>query len=332
MVPTRFHCCNAEGVSARRSIGRIFTLLYPWTLAAILSVFVWQTVAARRSTPAPPSPLDKSDELHCDTVTHGIMLGQLPEASGLALSRRTPGVLWSMNDTSIPVVIGLDQMGHVVGQVRITNADVNNWEDVSVAPCDRGGSCLYVADTGNGGGTQRNDVVVYRVPEPAPTDAHTAPADVIDASYPNDEDHEAEALFVAGGQLYLVTKGHPSTVFRFPRPLQTGTLNTLERVGEVPTEHFQATTIRRQTRITDAETSPDGNWVAMRTNKALLIFRSADILAGHLSKFRYLDLGPLDEPQGEGVALSNDGDVYLAGEGGGKGLPGTFAHMKCSLQ
>src|SRR3954464_2234393 len=116
MVPTRFHCCNAGGVSARRSIGRMFELLYPWTLAAILSVFVWQTVAARRGTPAPPSPPDKSDELHCDTTAKGIPLGPLPEASGLALSRRTPGVLWSMNDTNIPAVIGLDQMGHVVGQ------------------------------------------------------------------------------------------------------------------------------------------------------------------------------------------------------------------------
>ena len=120
-------------------------------------------------------------------------------------------------------------------------------------------------------------------------------------------------------------------MFRFPRRMDAGTLATLERVGQVPTEQFQAATIRRQTRITDAETSPDGNWVVMRTTKEVLLYRAADVVAGRFDMFWHLDLTSLDEPQGEGVAMSNAGDVYLAGEGGGHGLPGTFAHLKCSL-
>ena len=312
---------------ALRSLLRI---VYPWLLAAILIGFVWQTVAARRAAPPPPSSSDGTDELMCNTVVHDVMLGPLPEASGLALSARTPGALWSMNDSGLPEVFSLDQTGRVIGRVRITGANVDNWEDVTVAPCGSG-SCLYVADTGNGGGTQRNDVVIYRVLEPNATDTHTQPAEVFNAAYPADEDHEAEAMFVADGQLYLVTKGHPSLVFRFPHRMQAGTLATLERVGEVPTERFLKTTIRRQTRITDAETSPDGKWVAMRTNKALLLYRATDMIAGHFKMFWHYDLAPLDEPQGEGVAITNEGDVYLAGEGGGHGLPGTFAHLRCAL-
>ncbi|HKC57825.1 MAG TPA: hypothetical protein VKC35_16950 [Vicinamibacterales bacterium] len=313
-----------------RLLARLMTAAYPWLLAATLIVFVWQTVAARRAAvPLPPPDADASS-LNCKTLSHAVLLGPIPEASGLALSARTPGILWSMNDSGTPAVFAIDVMGRVLSSVRITGADVNNWEDVSVGPCGNG-SCLYVADTGNGGGTQRNDVVIYRVPEPAPTDSRSAPAETFNAAYPADEDHESEAVFVAGGQLYLVTKGHPSLVFRFPRRMDAGTLATLEDIGQVPTEQFQATTIRRQTRITDAETSPDGKWVAMRTNKALLLYRAADVIAGRLDKVWHLDLTPLDEPQGEGVAITNDGDVYLAGEGGGHGLPGTFAHLKCSL-
>jgi hypothetical protein len=45
----------------------------------------------------------------------------------------------------------------------------------------------------------------------------------------------------------------------------------------------------------------------------------------------HANLRSLDETQGEGVAISNAGDVYLAGEGGGHGLPGTFTHVKCQL-
>ena len=40
-----------------------------------------------------------TDELMCSTVVHDVMLGPLPEASGLALSTRSPGMLWSMNDS-----------------------------------------------------------------------------------------------------------------------------------------------------------------------------------------------------------------------------------------
>lgn len=312
-----------------KSVRTLLTAAYPWVLATVLMAFVWQTVAARRSA-TPPPPSDDSHELSCNTVSHGVELGSLPEASGLALSARTPGVLWSINDSGLPVIVPIDTTGRMLGRVRITGADVNNWEDVSVAPC-AGDSCLYIADTGNGGGTQRNDVVIYRVREPVATDTKTTPAETYNAAYPSDEDHEAEALFVADGQLYLVTKGHPSLVFRFPRRMEAGTLATLERAGEVPTERFQRTTIRRQTRITDAESSPDGKWVAMRTNKALLLYRVADIVASRFDMFWEYDLSAVDEPQGEGVAITNSGDIYLVSEGGGHGLPGLLAHLKCAL-
>jgi hypothetical protein len=88
-------------------------------------------------------------------------LPTLPEASGLALSRRDPNVLWSLNDSGAPTVVALSPSGELLGRVRIAGANVNDWEDVSVGPCGDE-SCLYIADTGNGGGTQRNDVVVYR--------------------------------------------------------------------------------------------------------------------------------------------------------------------------
>ena len=118
----------------------------------------------------------------CSTVVHDVMLGPLPEASGLALSTRSPGMMWSMNDSGLPEVFSLDQTGRVIGRVRITGAYVNNWEDVTVAPCGSG-SCLYVADTGNGGGTQRNDVVLYRILEPSVTDTHTPPAEALASSW-----------------------------------------------------------------------------------------------------------------------------------------------------
>ena len=98
------------------------------------------------------------------------------EASSLALSHRDPNVLWSLNDSGAPAIVALSPSGELLSRVGINGASVNDWEDLTIAPCGNQ-SCLYIADTGNGGGTQRNDVVIYRVREPLPSDHDTAPAE-----------------------------------------------------------------------------------------------------------------------------------------------------------
>jgi hypothetical protein len=111
--------------------------------------------------------------------------------------------------------------------------------------------------------------------------------------------------------------------------MTTGTIQTLERIGEIPTEGFPSGTIPRRYRVTDAEASPDGQLVAVRTNDALLVYRSADLLSRRMHTFWRTDLRFLSEPRGEGVAISNEGDVFLASERVSEGT-GTFAHLKCA--
>jgi len=303
-------------------------IVYVATLIGVAAVVVWYAVGHRAASTADAAAAEESVKpLGCEVESRE-KLPTLPEASGLALSRRQPSVLWSLNDSGAPSVTALSPSGEVLGRVRIVGANVNDWEDVSVAPCGDQ-SCLYIADTGNGGGTQRNDVVIYRVREPLASDGETAPADVFDAAYPDGEDHESDAVFVLDGQLFLITKGHPAVLFAFPRNLASGTIQTLERIGEIPTPGFPPGTIPRRYRVTDAEASPDGQWVAIRTNDALLIYRSADLLAHRTHGFWRTDLRFLSEPRGEGVAISNDGDVFLASERVSEGT-GTFTHLKCA--
>jgi hypothetical protein len=304
-------------------------IAYVATLIAVATVVVWFSLGRRTADTAEAAADGSVMPLACDLTAQG-KLPTLPEASGLALSRRDPNVLWSLNDSGAPTVVALSPSGELLGRVRIAGANVNDWEDVSVGPCGDE-SCLYIADTGNGGGTQRNDVVVYRVREPLPGDRQTAPADVFDAAYPDGEDHESDAMFVMNGQLFLITKGHPAVLFAFPRDLTAGTMQTLERIGEIPTAGFPAGTIPRRYRVTDAEASPDGQWVAVRTNDALLVYRSADLLARRTHTFWRTDLRFLSEPRGEGLAISDTGDVYLASERVSEGA-GTFAHLKCEFR
>jgi len=303
-------------------------IVYVATLIGVAAVVVWYAVGHRAANTADAAAAEEAVmPLACDLEAQA-KLPTLPEASGLALSHRDANVLWSLNDSGAPAVVALSPSGELLGRVRVAGANVNDWEDVSVAPCGNE-SCLYIADTGNGGGTQRNDVVVYRVREPLPSDRETAPAEVFDVAYPDGEDHESDAMFVLNGQLFLITKGHPAVLFAFPRNLTSGTMQTLERLGEIPTAGFPPGTIPRRYRVTDAEASPDGQWVAMRTNDALLIYRSADLLAHRTHTLWRSDLRFLAEPRGEGVAISNEGDVFLASERVSEGT-GTFTHLKCA--
>jgi hypothetical protein len=303
-------------------------IVYVATLIGVAAVVVWYAVGHRAANTADAAAAEEAVmPLACE-LGEQAKLPTLHEASGLALSRRDPNVLWSLNDSGAPAVVALSPSGELLGRVRVAGASVNDWEDVSVAPCGDE-SCLYIADTGNGGGTQRNDVVVYRVREPLPSDRETAPPDVFDVAYPDGEDHESDAVFVLNEQLFLITKGHPAVLFAFPRNLTPGTMQTLERLGEIPTAGFPPGTIPRRYRVTDAEASPDGQWVAIRTNDALLVYRSADLLARRTHTFWRADLRFLAEPRGEGVAISDEGDVFLASERVSEGT-GTFTHLKCA--
>jgi hypothetical protein len=247
----------------------------------------------------------------------------LSEGSGLALSRRVPGRLWTHNDSGKPVLFALDARGAVSGRLEVTGAAVDDWEAIAVGPCGAG-SCLYIGDIGDNDAS-RQRVTVYRLPEPDTASGTAAVADVFHATYP-DGPHDAEALLIGGdGRLHIVTKGEkgPLGIYRFPSQLKPGTTAQLERVG-APSSKPDA-----QSRVTDGAVSPDGQWAVLRTRSGLTFYRASDLLAGHWRADTRVDLAALKEPQGEGVALANNLSVFLAGEGGGKGQAGTFARVTC---
>ena len=251
----------------------------------------------------------------CAVVAGPAALPDIPEASGLAVSRRTPGVLWSHNDSGhAAVLFALDSTGVVIGRVPIP-IQTRDWEDVSAAPCP-GGDCLYVADIGDNAMARRS-VRVYRLPEPAPGDAQTGPPEPFTATYA-DGPHNAEALFVVGPDLYIVTKDRTGGLYRSTLPTSGGHL-TFQRVGELGL-----------VAVTDAETSPNGASVVVRTPDQVVVYRTADLTGGNRVPFRRLRVEGLKESQGEGVALAGD-RLFLASEGRAWTGGGSVIGLRCSL-
>jgi hypothetical protein len=262
--------------------------------------------------------------MQCSPAGSVTPLPGLTEASGLALSRRSPGRLWTHNDSGQPILFAVDARGAVAGQVRITGASVEDWEAVAVGPCG-GDSCIYVGDIGDNEAA-RPRITIYRVPEPENASGTASVSGVFHATYP-DGAHDAETLLAgADGRLYIVTKGEtgPVALYRFPAQLQDKQTMRLERVGSASAKPDA------DSRITDGTVSPDGQWVVLRSRSTLTFYRAADLLGGQWRAVSNVNLSSLKEPQGEGVAVGADSTVFLAGEGGGKGQPGTFARMACA--
>jgi hypothetical protein len=251
-------------------------------------------------------------------ATELVHIRSAAEASGITVSRRTPGLLWTHNDSGEPVLLAIDASGTMKGRVQVTGARVVDWEDLATAPCPSG-SCLYIADIGDNH-RNRHGVTIYRIPEPRPDQSASEPADVWNATYP-DGAHDAEALFASGNALFVITKDESSAtaIYRLPLLPKGGREARLELVSRLELD-----------RVTGAGASPDEAWVALRTNEALLFYRTQDLVAGRTAAPRQFDLTPVGEPQGEGVAIGGDGLVYLAGEGGGRG--GTLAALRCMLR
>jgi hypothetical protein len=277
-------------------------------------------VGWRQSPAAPPCSLDGPR----------VRIAKVPAASGIVVSRTVPGRLWTHNDSGRPVLFMLDPHGSVTGQIRVSGATVDDWEAIAAGPC-AAGACLYVADIGDNR-AHRKRITVYRVAEPARADpsSFAAATDVLHATYP-DGPQDAEALLVTpDGGLYVVTKGStgPVAIYRFPDELRSGASVQLQRVGQPRTSGKAS----EEERITDGNVSADGEWVALRTHRALMFHRTARVLAGDWRPERTMDLSSVGEPQGEGVAFGSDGFVYLVGESGAWSRAGTFARLTCRLE
>lgn len=244
------------------------------------------------------------------------------ESSGLAASRITPGVYWTHNDSGDgPFVYAFDAAGVSHGVFRVSGAQARDWEDMAIGPGpERGKSYLYLGDIGDNNEV-RNDIVVYRVAEPALTATDktstktkprtTAPSEAIRLRYP-DGKHDAETLLVhpTTGNLYIVTKVmlKNATVYEAAAPLATGQVITMKRIGEIKVPSLMGGV------LTGGSISPDGRRVAfcdyLQGYEVALPAASRNFNDIWQQKVVGFSLGQRE--QGEAIAYRADGKALLA--------------------
>ncbi len=192
-----------------------------------------------------------------------LVAGPLQEVSGCAFSKRTADLVWLHNDSGdVPRVFALDLVKRTVRPVTVTGSEAIDWEDMASAP----GGTLVIGDIGDNN-AKRDNVVVYRIPEPTRTDRSVA-ATAQMLRY-DDGPHDAEALVVdpTDGSVFVITKEAqgPSKVFVAEGEiLRTFATITLDEGGFL-----------FPNRITGADALADGSGVVFRTYQSGYLLRRA---------------------------------------------------------
>lgn len=253
-------------------------------------------VAALGAVPASSSAAPGDDEPRAlFTVTDP----QITEASGLAVSLRHEGVLYTHNDSSdAPRVFAVGDDGSTLATFTVAGAEARDWEGMATGRDEAGRPVLYVADIGDNLGGAWPTVSVYRIPEPERLRDGTVQATRFRFRYAEGA-RNAEAILVhpRTGRLYVASRELPGGLYAAPKRLRTDEVNVLRRIGDAPPI------------VTGGDFAPDGSRYVLRT------YLSASIYAEPGGR-KVATVSLPDQPQGESVTYTRDGRALLVGSEG----------------
>lgn len=298
----------------------------------------------------------------------------IPEASGVAVSRRHDGILWVHNDGRDSTLWALapdatPERSEIAPVARFEVAtEMWDWEALEAGSCPtavEGDSCLWIADTGNNG-LYRDVARIQVVAEPdvapgtEPDDVPRLDALTLYIRYP-DARRDVEAMVVVDGVPWLVSKGSvgPPTLYRVPlpptwtdpevggargqggpvepgagRPPAPGASEanpvTVDEIHELAPGSLNLVRQFTGGSVVPGSTrdgSPTPRLV-LRSYTQLRLFTLSDTLARPVDGGE-VNLMPLREAQGEGVAVGDDGRVWLVSESGPTAGRGGLSLIRC---
>lgn len=233
----------------------------------------------------------------------------LSEPSGLVVSTRYPGVVWTLNDSGGDAELFAFHMdGRFLARVKVAKAKNEDWEDLTRA----GSGELVVGDFGNNE-SDRRDLVVYVVEEPDPWNPEPVEVRARVPFRYQEQDRfpprkgrspfDAEACFWGDGRLHILTKdrtSYTSRIYRFDPLVDDAkqVIGTRERVN-------------LGSLVTGADLHPDGRRLAVLSYEVLVVYERSDSGRPFLEK--ELNRLVIEIGQAEGIAWDGE-DLLICNE------------------
>lgn len=247
---------------------------------------------------------------------------EIDEASGLAASRKTPGILYTHNDSGgQPIVYVINHKAMLAARIYLEGVKNRDWEDIAVGPDPVSRqSCVFVGDIGDNNGKHKS-VKVYRFAEPELMDTTiVVTPDIIEIVY-EDGPRDAEALFVdpISGDICIISKREDEVHFyRVPYPYSLSQPNTALHEASLP-----------MSMVVAADIDAKGKIILVKTYTDIYGYKRSgkQSIASTLAKKSH-GLPYLIEPQGESIAISADGKSYFTLSESANDQPATLHHYK----
>jgi len=239
---------------------------------------------------------------------------KIKESSAVEVTEKSD-LIWTVEDSgNKPQLFALGLKGELVHTVTITDAQNNDWEDLT---SDKQGN-LYIGDFGNNKNDRKN-LSIYKI-SASDLDKKQAPvADKISFFFPeqtlfppkkSERFYDVESFFLFGDHFYLFTKNRSSkfdgTTLLYQVPNKSGN-HPAKLISSFKTcDNFN------HCAVTSADISPDGKKVALLSSDKVWIFTdfaSNNFLSG---KVQQIDLKSFT--QKEGICFVNNEKLYITDE------------------
>lgn len=235
----------------------------------------------------------------------------IQEASGLAASRRYPGLLWTHNDSGDDSRLFLmDESGKHIGSLKLKGVEARDWEDIALGPGPEAGvSYIYVGEIGDNEAKHKVKTI-YRFKEPKLPEERPfkmslekKKLDKIRFKFP-DGRRDAETVMVdpQSRDIYILSKREDSVrIYRTAYPQNTKKVFELEKLGKL---HF--------TKAISGDISPDGREILIKNYANVYYWqRSPQESVAEALQRRPVRLPYVTEPQGESIAWKLDASGYF---------------------
>lgn len=239
---------------------------------------------------------------------------KIKESSAVEVTEKSD-LIWTLEDSgNEPQLFALDTKGALVHTVTITDAQNNDWEDLT---SDKQGN-LYIGDFGNNK-NERKDLSIYKISASDLNKKEASVAEKISFFFPeqtlfppkkSERFYDVESFFLFKDHFYLFTKNRSSkfdgTTLLYQVPNESGN-HPAKLISSFKTcDNFN------HCAVTSADISPDGKKVALLSSDKVWIFtdfNSNNFLSG---KVKQIDLKSFT--QKEGICFVGNEKLYITDE------------------
>lgn len=250
----------------------------------------------------------------CGTAYKNVM----PEVSGLACSRVTPGYLWAHGDEntgSNKKIVAISPSGTLAMTVKISgDPGRDDWEDIATGSLN-GTNYIFIGAFGDNDNGFNDQYYIYYFAEPAITSGtQTVTVSYIKFGYPDNQAHNTETLMYDNVEhmFYIADKVKNGVCHLYKLPFSTSYGTSLQRLTEV-------CALGNGTKfnyLTGGDITPDGHWMAIKSKKYVLLWerQGSESLATTATRLPAQVKAYQEEDQGESLAWLDNSTFYTTSD------------------